>query len=223
MLDGSWAPSRSTGSSNPKGRTRSSTPWGFFRRRRPTTGRDTARGWSRAPSTRRPAELVLAIQSLPGAHPPPHHPGRHVRGRPQAAQHAELEHDHERDVAREPRGRRGPAGGGGLRHVHAPARGPRRLEHAAARRPVGSDVPERHLRLRAEGIRLLGDAARPAPRTRAGPTASFPSSRPAARPWWPTTSRSTTRSGSSRRRATRPITWPSTSSRTAPRRSSPAI
>ena len=42
-----------------------------------------------------------------------------------------------------------------LRHVHAPARRPCRLEHAEAGRALGADLPERPLRFRADRIRPL--------------------------------------------------------------------
>ena len=39
--------------------------------------------------------------------------------------------------------------------LHAPARGPRRVEHDARRRPMGADVPERPLPVRGPGVRVL--------------------------------------------------------------------
>ena len=44
--------------------------------------------------------------------------------------------------------------------VHPPARRPRRLEHALGRRPLGADLPERALPVRAQGVgALVGRAA----------------------------------------------------------------
>jgi hypothetical protein len=47
-----------------------------------------------------------------------------------------------------------------LRHVHASACRPRRLEHAAGKRPLAADLSERPLRVRQGRIRLLGRAER---------------------------------------------------------------
>ena len=53
------------------------------------------------------------------------------------------------DFSRPARRRGLPARVGRPRAVHAPARGPRRLEHAPSQRPVGPDLPARPLPLRA--------------------------------------------------------------------------
>ena len=46
-----------------------------------------------------------------------------------------------------------------LRHVHAPARRPRRLEHAARQRPLGADLPQGALRVRRSRARRTGPKA----------------------------------------------------------------
>ncbi len=58
--------------------------------------------------------------------------------------------------------RQGRTEGGGhrLRAVHAPARRPRRLEHAARQRPLGADVPQRQVCVLQDRPRLLRSDAR---------------------------------------------------------------
>ena len=72
-----------------------------------------------------------------------------------------------------------------LRRLHAPAPGPRRLEHHAGRRPLGADLSQRALHLL--GARL-GMARQGAGHARSATTRATPcgrSSRPASPTWWP--------------------------------------
>ena len=114
-----------------------------------------------------------ADPGVPGAHAPPHDPRRHLRGGPQAPPappvlaHAEAEHV----FAASRCGRRGP-GGRGLCHVHASALGSRGMEHATARRPLGSDLPECKVHLRPDGMGELRSAAPKRNRSRTSRTAS---------------------------------------------------
>ena len=62
------------------------------------------------------------------------------------------------DFPRPPRRRGLPARVRRPRALHAPARGPRRLEHAPRRRPMGSDLPACPLSLREDGVGALVEA-----------------------------------------------------------------
>ena len=83
------------------------------------------------------------------------------------------------------------------RRVHPPARRPRRLEHDARRRAMGADVPQRPLRLRRAGVRVLAghdDGRRRRVRRLGRPDRRCRPGRPGAR----STTASTGRSASTR-------------------------
>ncbi|CAA9222016.1 MAG: MBL-fold metallo-hydrolase superfamily, partial [uncultured Acetobacteraceae bacterium] len=85
-----------------------------------------------------------------------HDPGGHLRRQRQApAGAAVLEHAQGRRLGARARRHRRRRGRDRLRDVHAPARGPRGLEHAAPGRALGADLPERALRFRPGGVRAL--------------------------------------------------------------------
>ena len=124
------------------------------------SSRRTAPGWSRAPTTRRPATVVLCFQSY--VVKTPHHnilvdacigndktfplrPTWNAKkdGNWMAALKA---------AGLGPRRHR-------LRHVHASARRPCRLEHQARKRPLGPDLPQGALPVLEKGIRLLDRGA----------------------------------------------------------------
>ncbi len=90
------------------------------------------------------------------AHAPAYDSHRYLR-RPRQVPSAMavLAHEKVRYVPAAARGGGGPAGGRRLCNVHAPALGPRGLEHAATRRAVGTHVPEREVHLRPERMGRL--------------------------------------------------------------------
>ena len=134
----------------------------------------------------------------------PDDPDRHLRRREQgpAAAVRRLSED---AVA-------GGAGGGGTvvrpdrcRHLHAPARRPRRLEHPPRRRPLGTDVSERQVRVRPGRMRILGRAGEQGRRPRrAHLDGQLPAvdPRPVAPSWWRRTRGSAPTCGSVRLRDT---------------------
>ena len=84
------------------------------------------------------------------------HPGRHLHRQRQAATDApQLAPDEERPLREGPRRHRSLLRRHRLRHVHAPAHRPRRLEHAPRQRPLGADLPEGPLSVRRARARLL--------------------------------------------------------------------
>ena len=164
----------------------------------------------------------LAHPDLRRAHAAPHDPDRHRRRQRQGAhRRASLEHARQSTYLDDLAARRRHARAGGLRPVHPPARGPRRLEHALAGRALGPDASRtRGTSSPARSGSSGSTRARRARRSRgASPTASCRWSRP-GRPCSSTaTSRSTSISASSRGPVTRRVTSASAS---PPRRAPPS-
>ena len=114
-----------------------------------------------------------------------------------------LPHDVD-DVPAGPHGRRLPAGVDRRRAVHAPARRPRGVEHAARERTLGADVPARAAPVHAHGVGAL--VQRRTTTTRSGSWATacgrcWTPGSPTSSPW---ITGSPARCGSSRRPDTRP-------------------
>ena len=122
----------------------------------------------------------------------PQHPGRLLRRQSQAAADAAgVGQDAERPLGERPGGDGSRRRRHRLRHVHAPARRPRRLEHAARERPLGADLPQGPLPVRRPRAGVL-DAEAQGGRGGLALDRRIPCCR-SSKPSAPTSSRATTR------------------------------
>ena len=123
--------------------------------------------------------LILCFPVLRGEDAASHHPDRQLhRQRQAAAAAAEMEHEDRRHLRARAGRRRDFGRRHRLRHVHASACRPCRLEHAAGKRPLGADLPEGALRVRQDRVRLLDRRRTRKRRCRRLATACCRSSRP---------------------------------------------